>query len=155
MSVIRRIASRAWRFMDWRLRSMAVPIVPRSVSACSGLVRTSTAPAFIPTLSKTSFNRASDVFVASNGDIFVADGYENHRIVQFDKDGKFIKIIGGVKGRGPGQLDDAGAKAVVFHALLALVDPDDAVIVPAPAWPSYGSMVTVAGARMLIEFGMR
>ncbi|TMQ70712.1 MAG: pyridoxal phosphate-dependent aminotransferase [Candidatus Eisenbacteria bacterium] len=41
----------------------------------------------------------------------------------------------------------AGAKAVVFHALLALVDPDDAVIVPAPAWPSYGSMVTVAGGR--------
>src|SRR6266850_7813948 len=36
--------------------------------------------------SKTSFNRASDVYVAANGDIFVADGYENHRIVQFDKD---------------------------------------------------------------------
>jgi len=55
--------------------------------------------------SKTSFNRASDVYVAANGDIFVADGYENHRIVQFDKDGKFIKIIGGIKGRSPGQLD--------------------------------------------------
>ncbi|PYS53841.1 MAG: hypothetical protein DMG13_10820 [Acidobacteria bacterium] len=55
--------------------------------------------------SKTSFNRASDVFVAPNGDIFVADGYENHRIVQFTKDGKFIKIIGGIKGTEPGRFD--------------------------------------------------
>jgi hypothetical protein len=55
--------------------------------------------------STSSFNRASDVFVAPNGDIFVADGYENHRIVQFSKDGKFIKIIGGIKGEKPGQFD--------------------------------------------------
>jgi len=55
--------------------------------------------------SQTSFNRASDVFVAPNGDIFVADGYENHRIVHFTKDGKFIKIIGGVKGIEPGKFD--------------------------------------------------
>jgi hypothetical protein len=53
--------------------------------------------------SQTSFNRASDVFVAPNGDIFVADGYENHRIVRFSKDGRFINIIGGAAGRGPGQ----------------------------------------------------
>jgi len=55
--------------------------------------------------SKTSFNRASDVFVAPNGDVFVADGYENHRVVQFTKDGKFIKIIGGIKGTEPGRFD--------------------------------------------------
>ena len=55
--------------------------------------------------SKTSFNRASDSFVAPNGDIFVSDGYENHRIVHFDKNGKLIKIIGGVKGTEPGKFD--------------------------------------------------
>src|SRR5690349_12050226 len=55
--------------------------------------------------SHTSFNRPSDTFVAPNGDVFVADGYDNHRIVHFSKDGTFIKIIGGVAGRGPGQLE--------------------------------------------------
>src|SRR5262245_62270221 len=43
--------------------------------------------------SQFAFNRASDVFVAPNGDVYVADGYVNHRVVQYDKDGKFIRII--------------------------------------------------------------
>ncbi|MBI1797566.1 MAG: pyridoxal phosphate-dependent aminotransferase [Candidatus Eisenbacteria bacterium] len=43
----------------------------------------------------------------------------------------------------------AGAKAVIFHALLALVDPDDVVLVPSPAWPSYASMVSLAGGRVV------
>ena len=42
----------------------------------------------------------------------------------------------------------AGAKSVIYHALLALVDPGDVVIVPSPAWPSYASMVTLAGGRV-------
>ena len=54
--------------------------------------------------SQSAFNRPSDTFVAPNGDVFIADGYDNHRIVQFSKDGKFIKIIGGIAGTGPGQL---------------------------------------------------
>src|SRR5687768_6149048 len=48
--------------------------------------------------SRDAFNRPSDVVVAPNGDFFVADGYANNRVVHFSKDGKFIKIIGGVKG---------------------------------------------------------
>ncbi len=72
--------------------------------------------------SKTSFNRASDVYVAANGDIFVADGYENHRIVHFDKDGKFIRIIGGVKGRGPGQLDGIHGVAIDSKGRLIVLD---------------------------------
>ena len=50
------------------------------------------------------FNEPSDILVAPNGDIFVADGHggpkTNNRIVKFDKDGKFIKEWG-KKGRGP------------------------------------------------------
>jgi aspartate aminotransferase len=42
----------------------------------------------------------------------------------------------------------AGAKSVIYHALLALVDPGDVVVVPSPAWPSYASMVTLAGGRV-------
>ena len=43
----------------------------------------------------------------------------------------------------------AGAKNVIFHALLALVDPEDVVIVPVPCWPSYPPMVAIAGGRVV------
>jgi sugar lactone lactonase YvrE len=52
-----------------------------------------------------TFNSPSDVLIAPNGDIFVADGHggnTNARIVKFDKDGKFIKTWG-KKGAGPGE----------------------------------------------------
>ena len=54
-----------------------------------------------------TFNAPSDVLVAPNGDIFVADGHggeTNARIVKFNKDGKFIKEWG-KKGKGPGEFD--------------------------------------------------
>jgi DNA-binding beta-propeller fold protein YncE len=55
--------------------------------------------------SQDAFDGPADVFVAPNGDFFVADGYRNSRVVQFSKEGKFIKIIGGVKGAEPGQFN--------------------------------------------------
>jgi DNA-binding beta-propeller fold protein YncE len=55
--------------------------------------------------SQDGFDGPADVFVAPNGDFFVADGYRNSRVVQFSKDGKFIRIIGGTKGTGPGQFN--------------------------------------------------
>jgi len=50
------------------------------------------------------FNGPCDVAVAENGDIFVADGHWNARIVKFSKDGAFIKSWGR-KGSGPGEFD--------------------------------------------------
>jgi sugar lactone lactonase YvrE len=53
------------------------------------------------------FNAPSDVVVAPNGDIFVADGHgekTNARIVRLSKDGKFIKAWG-KEGKGPGEFD--------------------------------------------------
>jgi streptogramin lyase len=54
-----------------------------------------------------TFNQPSDVAVAPNGDVFVADGHggnSNARIVKFSKDGTFIKAWG-KKGTGPGEFD--------------------------------------------------
>jgi hypothetical protein len=57
------------------------------------------------------FDAPTEVAVASNGDIFVADGHTgggtavgNARVVKFDKTGKFLKTWG-KKGMGPGELD--------------------------------------------------
>ena len=53
--------------------------------------------------SHDGFNGPTDVAVAKNGDIFVTDGYNNSRVVKFDKHGKFLMIIGGTKGSEIGQ----------------------------------------------------
>jgi DNA-binding beta-propeller fold protein YncE len=61
----------------------------------------------VPGTDATHFNAPSDILVAPNGDIFVADGHggdTNARIVKFDKTGKFIKTWG-KKGAGPGDFD--------------------------------------------------
>ena len=54
-----------------------------------------------------TFNQPSAVIVASDGNIFVADGHgqnSNARVVKFTKDGKFIKAFG-KKGSGPGEFN--------------------------------------------------
>jgi sugar lactone lactonase YvrE len=54
-----------------------------------------------------TFNAPSDVAVAANGDIYVADGHgekTNARVVKLSKDGKFIKAWGKV-GKAPGEFD--------------------------------------------------
>jgi streptogramin lyase len=75
--------------------------------------------------SHDAFNRPNAVAIAPNGDIFVSDGYVNSRVVQFSKDGKFIKIIGGVKGNGPGQLQLPHGVAIDSKGRLLVSDSDN------------------------------
>jgi len=61
-----------------------------------------------------TFNAPSAVVIASNGDIFVADGHgadTNARIVKFSKDGKFIKAWG-KKGSAAGEFNGLHAIAM-------------------------------------------
>lgn len=44
----------------------------------------------------------------------------------------------------------SGAKQCIFNALVAILDPLSEVLVPAPYWPSYPDMVTLAGGRPVI-----
>ncbi len=48
-----------------------------------------------------TFGRPTDVAFDPAGDIFVSDGYDNSRVAKFDKDGDFVKTVGG---RGNGDL---------------------------------------------------
>jgi streptogramin lyase len=77
--------------------------------------------------SRTAFNRPSDVAVAPNGDIFVADGYTNSRIMHFSGDGSLIKIIGGTKGPEPGQFDLLHGIAIDTRGRLLVLDRQTAV----------------------------
>ncbi|WP_456268860.1 pyridoxal phosphate-dependent aminotransferase [Kushneria sp. AK178] len=47
-----------------------------------------------------------------------------------------------------------GGKQVIFNALMALIDPEDEVIIPAPYWVSYPDMVRLTGGMpVIVECG--
>jgi sugar lactone lactonase YvrE len=75
--------------------------------------------------SKDTFNQPNFVAFGANGDVFVSDGYVNSRIVQFTKDGQFIRIIGGVKGSAPGQLQLPHGVAIDSRGRVLVSDSDN------------------------------
>src|SRR6266851_6680484 len=75
-------------------------------------------------LDGSHFNAPSDVLMAPNGDIFVADGHgekTNARIVKFSKDGKFIKAWG-KEGKGQGEFDEPHGLAMDSAGRLFVAD---------------------------------
>ncbi|MDO8795870.1 MAG: peptidyl-alpha-hydroxyglycine alpha-amidating lyase family protein [Vicinamibacterales bacterium] len=71
-----------------------------------------------------TFNEPSDVVVAANGDIFVADGHggdSNARIVKFSPEGVFLKTWG-QKGQNPGEFDAPHSIAIDSRGRLFVVD---------------------------------
>jgi DNA-binding beta-propeller fold protein YncE len=78
----------------------------------------------VPGNGPDAFNRPSDVLVAPNGDVFVADGHggpSNARIVKFNAEGKFIKTWG-QKGSGPGEFDTPHSLAMDSQGRLFVAD---------------------------------
>ena len=55
-----------------------------------------------------TFNRPTDVTWDSEGNIFVADGYNNSRVVKLAKDGTWVKALG-TRGAGPNQFNTVHA----------------------------------------------
>lgn len=78
----------------------------------------------VPGTDAGTFNRPSDVVVAPNGDIFVADGHggnSNARIVKFSRDGRFLTTWG-MKGTGRGELDTPHGIAMDSRGRLFVAD---------------------------------
>jgi len=75
--------------------------------------------------SQDAFDGPADVVVAANGDFFVADGYRNSRVVQFSKEGKFIRVIGGTKGTEPGQFNLPHAVVIDSKGRLIVADAEN------------------------------
>ncbi len=70
------------------------------------------------------FNKPSDMLVAPNGDIFVADGHDaegNNRIMKFDKDGNYL-MQWGESGGDHGQFRDPHALAMDSEGRLFVGD---------------------------------
>jgi DNA-binding beta-propeller fold protein YncE len=53
---------------------------------------------------RDQFNKPTDIAFAANGDFYVSDGYGNSRVVQFSKEGKYLREWG-QKGTGPGEFN--------------------------------------------------
>jgi len=80
-----------------------------------------------------SFGRPTDVAFDTQGNIFVADGYDNSRVAKFTKDGDFVKSIGS-RGNAPGQFSTphtiaADAKGNIYvgdrgNSRIQVFDPD-------------------------------
>jgi hypothetical protein len=73
---------------------------------------------------ETTFNWPSDVLVAPNDDIFVADGHadgSNARIVKFNKKGKFLKAWG-KSGTGPSEFSETHSLAMDSRGRLFVAD---------------------------------
>ena len=77
---------------------------------------------------ETHLNRPTDVAWSKNGDIFITDGYGNHRVMKFSKDYKFIKQWGGgpdTKGNADGQFDLPHSISIDWQDKLYVLDREN------------------------------
>src|SRR5450631_1527968 len=79
-------------------------LLGRRPESVEGILATPPASAPEPPAQPYVFNRPTDVAWDPSGNIFVADGYGNSRVVKYDKNGRYITSVGS-KGSGQGQLN--------------------------------------------------
>ena len=87
--------------VKWSPEGRPVMIIGRRREPLEGLVPTGTP--MLPA-APYAFNRPTDIAFDRQGNIFVSDGYNNGRVVKYDKDGRFIKSYG-TRGREAGQFN--------------------------------------------------
>ena len=110
--------------------------------------------------SRDLFNQPNHVAIAPNGDIYVSDGYQNARVVHFSGSGQFIRIIGGVKGSQPGQLQVPHGVALDSRGRILVNDSDnqrvsvfdkDGKFVESWPFPSRGGIVVAADDTVYVS----
>lgn len=79
--------------------------------------------------SQDAFNRPNVVAFDSRGHIFVSDGYANQRVVEFAPDGKFVRIFGGKKGTGDGEMTMVHGVAIDAQGRVYATDSDNQRVV--------------------------
>ena len=120
----------------------------------------------VPGCDATHFFKPTDMAFAPNGDIYVSDGYGNARVVQFDKQGRFIRAWGSL-GTAPGQFslphsivcdsqgrlyvaDRNNVRVQMFDRRGRLLDVWRDVMVPWGLWVSPSDEIWVCGSSPMI-----
>jgi sugar lactone lactonase YvrE len=110
--------------------------------------------------SRDLFNQPNHVAVTPGGDIYVSDGYVNARVVHFSSTGQFIRIIGGVKGSQPGQLQLPHGVALDSRGRILINDSDnqrvsvfdkDGTFVEMWPFPSRGGIAVAADDTVYVS----
>ena len=70
------------------------------------------------------FGRPTDLAFFPDGTFLVSDGYENTRVMKFDKDGKFLSAWGS-KGTGPGQFNLVHCVVIDANRRVYVLDRDN------------------------------
>jgi hypothetical protein len=85
-------------------------VLGRRPEAVEGAVQTGGIP---PPPERYTFGRPTDVAWDPQGNIFVSDGYINHRVVKYDKNGRYIREVGSqLRGTEPYQFNTPHTIAV-------------------------------------------
>ena len=109
----------------------------------------------VPGIDTSHFDRPTDVAVRPDGAFYVSDGYGNSRVLEFARDGRFVRQWGG-KGAGPGQFDlphgialDSKSRVYVADRSNARIQIFDSTGHYLTEWkgPAYGRPFDVAVAR--------
>lgn len=88
-----------------------VMVLGHRPDAVAGALATTNGPA--PPAEKYILGRPTDVAWDPQGNIFVSDGYTNHRVVKYDKNGRFLRQVGSEKpGSEPSQFNTPHGIAV-------------------------------------------
>jgi hypothetical protein len=88
-----------------------VMVLGRRPEAVLGLVAPAAGPR--PPAEKYLFGRPTDVGWDPQGNIFISDGYTNHRVVKYDKNGRFLRQVGSeTPGSEPSQFNTPHGLAV-------------------------------------------
>ena len=116
----------------------------------------------VPGDDERHFDKPTDMAIASNGDVFISDGYGNNRIVHCDAHGKFIKAWGSL-GTGPREFslphaiaidsqdrlyvaDRNNVRVMVYDTQGKLIDSWDNIVVPWGFWMTPEDHIWVCGA---------
>jgi sugar lactone lactonase YvrE len=88
-----------------------VMVIGHRPDVVAGAVATTNGP--VPPAEKYILGRPTDVAWDPQGNIFVSDGYTNHRVVKYDKNGRFLRQVGSEKaGSEPSQFNTPHGIAV-------------------------------------------
>jgi len=79
--------------------------------------------------SQDAFNRPNAVGFGPRGQVFVSDGYANQRVVEFTPEGKFVRIFGGKKGAGDGEMAMVHGVSIDAQGRVYATDSDNQRVV--------------------------
>jgi WD40 repeat protein len=95
--------------------------------------------------SQDTFNRPNAVGFGPRGQVFVSDGYANSRVVEFTPEGKFVRIFGGRKGTGDGEMGIVHGVSIDAQGRVYATDSDNQRVVVFDAQGKFVKNIAIPG----------